>query len=109
MVLRSQTIRLSIFVSTLIIAAIVIFQLIWLNKVYHFEQKDFDHSIARAVRGFYEDVHPEIISVTHLNELIVNPNSQTYLVKISALPNSDTTVFYMQTELEDEDIFTDCY
>ena len=109
MVLRSQTIRLSIFISTLVIAAIIIFQLIWLNKVYHFEQKDFDHSIARTVRGFYEDVHPEIISVTHLNDLIINPNSQTYFVKIADLPNADSTAFYIQSELEDEDIFTDCY
>ncbi|MEO6071497.1 MAG: HAMP domain-containing sensor histidine kinase [Chitinophagaceae bacterium] len=107
--MRSQTIRLSIFISTLVIAAIIIFQLIWLNKVYRFEQKNFDHSVAKSVRGFYEDLHPEILSVSNLNELIVNPNSQTFFIRINNIAAYDSTAYYLQTELEDEDIFTDCY
>ena len=41
------------FISTFVIAAIIVFQLIWLKKVYHYEQKQFDHNIARALRGFF--------------------------------------------------------
>ncbi|HWJ27780.1 MAG TPA: hypothetical protein VNS32_14640, partial [Flavisolibacter sp.] len=82
--MRSQTIRLGIFISTLIIAAIIIFQLTWLWKVYNFEQREFDHSIARAVRGYYEDVHFVPDTQMHLSDQIVRINTQTYLVKVKA-------------------------
>jgi two-component system phosphate regulon sensor histidine kinase PhoR len=110
MVIRSRTIRLGIFISTFIIAAIVIFQLIWLRKVYHFEQKQFDHGIAKTVRGFYEDINQPFDQSFNLNQLIENPNSQTFIVRIRGTSiNNDSIAFYMQRELEDEDIFTDCY
>jgi len=108
MVIRSKTIRLGIFISTVIIAAIIIFQLIWLRKVYNFEQKQFDHSIAKAVRGFYEDID---LPLDHslLNQMISSPNSQTFYIHLDRADlNKDSVFFYMQSELEDEDIFTDC-
>ena len=110
MAFRSKTIRLAIFVSTFIIAAIIIFQLIWLRKVYYYEQKEFDHAIAKAVRGFYEDINePSVVSL-NLNQLISSPNDQTFLVRMNRPSlNSDSTKFFLQSELEDEDIFTDCY
>jgi two-component system phosphate regulon sensor histidine kinase PhoR len=108
MVIRSKTIRLGIFISTLIIAAIVVFQLIWLKKVYRFEQKQFDHGIAKAVRGFYEDMNVSL-EHTFLNQMISSPNSQTFFVRLDRPGiNKDSVVFYMQSELEDEDVFTDC-
>lgn len=107
--MRSQTIRLGIFISTLIIAAIIIFQLIWLRKVYLYEQKQFDHHIAKAIRGLFEDVDQPVDPQKSLNQLIVNPNSETYFIRlISPLP-SDSLAYYMQYELESEDIFTDCH
>src|SRR5947209_9063613 len=54
---RSQTIRLGILISTLIITAIITFQLVWLRQVYNFEQREFDHRITRAIKGNHEDVH----------------------------------------------------
>jgi len=110
MAFRSRTIRLVILVSTFIIAAIVIFQLIWLRKVYYFEQKEFDHSIAKVIRGFYEDINEPSVTSFNLNELIVSPNEQTFLVRTDRRAmNKDSTGFFLQSELEDEDIFTDCY
>lgn len=110
MVIRSRTIRLGIFVSTIVIAAIIVFQLIWLRKVYHFEQKQFDHAIAKTVRGFYEDLNLPLFQNTNLNELIESPNSQTFLVRTGVTRlHPDSVRFYMQSELEDEDVFTDCY
>lgn len=110
--MRSQTIRLGIFISTLIIAAIIIFQLTWLWKVYNFEQREFDHSIARAVRGYYEDVHFVPDTQMHLSDQIVRINTQTYLVKVKAPYgpyNYDSMAHFMRQELEEEDIYTDCY
>jgi two-component system phosphate regulon sensor histidine kinase PhoR len=94
--------------STVITAAIIIFQLIWLNKVYHFEQKQFDHGIVKAVRGFYEDLDLPMEN-SFLNQVVSKSNNQTFFVLINrpAL-NKDSVIFYMQSELEDENIFTDC-
>ena len=109
MKLRSQTIRLGIFISTLIIAAIVVIQLIWLKKVYYLEQKEFDHAIARTVRDFYGDIKLEVAPNVHLTDLISSPNELTYFIKINKPQHYDSLVMYMHNELEDEDIFTDCY
>ena len=108
MILRSRTIRLGIFLSTLIIAAIVVFQLIWLRKVYNYEQKEFDHSIARAVRNLYDDLNIDLDSDAHLSDLIKRYNNQTYFIKMDRLHSSDSLTFYLHDELENEDIFTDC-
>src|SRR6476660_7239628 len=105
MVIRSRTIRLWIFISTFIIAAIIVFQLIWLRKVYHFEQKQFDHSIAQAIRGLYEDLDLNLDSAHNLNELIENPNSQTFIIKTGRLLEKQPLANYLQRELEAENIF----
>lgn len=110
MFFRSKTIRLAIFVSTFIIAAIIIFQLIWLRKVYYYEQKEFDHAIAKVVRGFYEDIDDPSFQSYTLSNLITNPNEQTFFARIGKSELSiDSTTVLLQSELEDEDIFTDCY
>jgi len=108
-ILRSRTIRLVIFSSTLIIAAIVVFQLVWLNKVYYYEQKQFDHGIAKALRGFYEDVNQPVNPKYNLNQLVLSLNSQTYIARLEQPVRTDSLLFFIQDELEGEDIFTDCY
>ncbi len=107
--LRSSTIRLGIFISTLIIAVILIFQLAWLKKVYRFEQKEFDHGVVKAIKGLYEDLDVNVYYSTHLNELLENPESHLYLAHIDLPVNYDTLVSYLQYELEDFGIFTDCH
>jgi two-component system, OmpR family, phosphate regulon sensor histidine kinase PhoR len=110
MAFRSKTIRLAIFISTFIIAAIIIFQLIWLRDVYYHEQKEFDKAIAKAVRGFYEDINEPSVVSHNLNELISTTNGQTFFVRLNRSKiDPDSTRFFLQSELEDEDIFTDCY
>jgi two-component system phosphate regulon sensor histidine kinase PhoR len=110
LVLRSKTIRLAVFIGTLIVAAIIIFQLIWLRTIYYYEQKEFNHAIAKAVRGFYEDINDPAHASYNLNELITSPNEQTFFVKFNRKHiNSDSLRVLLQSELEDEDVFTDCY
>lgn len=109
MKLRSQTIRLGIFISTLVITAIVVFQLVWLRKVYYYDQKEFDHSIVRAVRGFYDDINLEVAPAVHLSDLIQSSNGLTYFIKTGKPQQYDSLAIFMHNELEDEDIFTDCY
>lgn len=105
----SSTIRLGIFISTLVIATILVFQLLWLKKVYNFEQKEFDHSVIKAIRGWYEDMNISNYNYAHLNELIENPEPHLYLARITLPLNSDSLASYLLYELEDFGIFTDCY
>ena len=110
MVFRSQTIRLAIFISTFIIAAIIIFQLVWLRKIYYKEQKEFNYGIAKSVRGFYEDINDSSPKTNNLNTLISSPNEQTFFVRVTKPQLSiDSIQYYLQNEFEDENIFTDCY
>jgi two-component system phosphate regulon sensor histidine kinase PhoR len=106
--IRSSAIRLGIFISTLIIATILVFQLAWLKKVYRFEEKEFDHSVLKAIRGLYEDLEISSYTSSHLNELIEKPAQHLYLARINLPVNPDTLSSYLQYELEDFDIFTNC-
>ena len=85
--IRSSTIRLGIFISTLVIAAILTVQLIWLNKIYHTEQKEFDQGVIRAIRGLYGDLESPVYTYSHLNELIESPEPHLFLARLgSQLP-----------------------
>lgn len=107
--LRSSTIRLGIFISSLVIATILVFQLVWLKKVYHFEQKEFNHSVVKAVRGLYEDLNMTNYYSSHLNDLIENPEPNLYIAHIALPVNQDSLSSYLQYELDDFSIFTDCH
>ncbi|HEU0063727.1 MAG TPA: HAMP domain-containing sensor histidine kinase [Flavisolibacter sp.] len=107
--MRSSTIRLSIFISTVVISAIIVFQLIWLKNVYNFEQKQFDHAIAQSIRGYYEDIRRVPDPAMLLSDQIARLNSETYIVKADKPFNFDSVAFYMKQELEEQNIFTDCY
>lgn len=107
--IRSSTIRLGIFISTLVIAIILTFQLVWLRKLYFFEQKEFDHSVLKAVRGLYEDLDIKIYNSSHLSELVENPKTNLYIAHITLPVSQDSLISYLQYELDDFGIFTDCY
>ncbi|MEO6611250.1 MAG: HAMP domain-containing sensor histidine kinase [Chitinophagaceae bacterium] len=106
--IRSSAVRLGIFISTVIIATILVFQLAWLKKVYRFEEKEFDHSVLKSIRGLYEDLELSSYTSSHLSELIEKPARHLYLAHINLPVNPDTLSSYLQYELEDFDIFTNC-
>jgi two-component system phosphate regulon sensor histidine kinase PhoR len=109
MILGSKTIRLGIFVSTLIIAVIIILQLIWLEKLYRYEEKEFDHNIARVVRELNVDLQFEEDDRINLNKIILKIDESNFRIAIKKKINADTLKYYLQHELEDQEIFTDCY
>ena len=104
--IRASTARLSILISALIIAIIIIIQLVWLRKVYRFEQKEFDISVLKSIRGLYEDL--DIYSSSNLNELVERPEEHLYLAHMKLPVNYDTLKNNLQFELEDFDIYTNC-
>ncbi len=107
--IRSSTIRLGIFLSSIIIATILIFQLIWLKKVYQREQKEFDHGIVKAVRGLYEDLNVSDYYSSHLNELLENPEPNVYIARLKLPVDFDSLTSYLQYELEEFNVFADCH
>jgi two-component system phosphate regulon sensor histidine kinase PhoR len=82
--------------------------LAWLKKIYRFDQKEFDRSVVKAIKGLYEDIDENAYYSAHLNELLENPESHLYLAQIKLPVNIDTLTSYLQYELEDFGIFTDC-
>ena len=104
--IRASTARLSILISALIIAIIIIIQLVWLRKVYRFEQKEFDISVLKSIRGLYEDL--DIYSSSNLTELVERPEEHLYLAHMKLPVNYDTLKNNLQFELEDFDIYTNC-
>src|SRR5438477_671396 len=104
--IRASTARLSILISALIIAIIIIIQLVWLRKVYRFEQKEFDISVLKSIRGLYEDL--DIYSSSNLTQLVERPEEHLYLAHLKLPVNYDTLKNNLQFELEDFDIYTNC-
>ncbi|MEI9942961.1 MAG: HAMP domain-containing sensor histidine kinase [Chitinophagaceae bacterium] len=107
--IRSSTIRLGIFISTLIIALILVFQLIWLKRVYHFEQKQFDYNVIKVIRSLYEDIDANAYYSSHLNELVENPEPHLYIANLPLQSNNDSLVDYLLDELENFNVFTNCH
>lgn len=99
-------VRFGILASALIIAIIVIFQLIWLKKVYQFEQKEFDISVLKVIRGLYEDLN--LYNTSNLDELVERPDRHLYLARITLPVNYDSLKSYLRFELEDFDVYTNC-
>jgi two-component system phosphate regulon sensor histidine kinase PhoR len=107
--IRSSTIRLGIFISTLVIATILVFQLVWLKKIYRKEQKEFDYSVFKVIRALYQDLDENNYNFSSLNELIENPEPHLYLARITLPVNNDSITIHLQDELEEFRIFTDCH
>jgi two-component system phosphate regulon sensor histidine kinase PhoR len=107
MVIRSKALRLVILISTLLVAVIITVQLVWLQKVYFFEAKQFNINISKSIRGLYEDM-PLIKGSPTVEKLIENPTNDAYLIKVDRPVNMDTLVKNLSSELVDFGIFTDC-
>src|SRR5436189_11737 len=98
MILGSKTIRLGIFVSTLVIAAIIILQMIWLEKLYRFEEKEFDHNIARVVRELNVDMRFEEDDRINLSKYLSKIDQSSFHIAVKKKINADTLKYYLQKE-----------
>jgi two-component system phosphate regulon sensor histidine kinase PhoR len=92
-----------------VIAAILVFQLIWLKQEYRREQKEFDSSVVSAIQGLYEDIEASNYKISRLSELIENPEPHVYLARIILPVSQDSVSAYMEYELEKFGVITDCY
>ena len=105
--MRSNTIRLFILIASMLIAIIIAVQVYWLNKTYTFEKTEFNTSVIKSIRGVYEDLPLLYESTEKLQSLIEKTDANSYLFRVDSIPAKDSLIFYMHTELEGFDIFTD--
>lgn len=106
--MRSTTSKTIIFLSTLIIAVLVAAQLMWLFKIYQYEQKEFRTSVIKSMRGVYEEIELLEASTIRLQKLVEQTGPKIFLMKINCTPGKDSLVNAMVHNLEDFGVFTDC-
>ncbi len=108
MVIRSKILRFVIFTSTLLVTIIIGVQLFWLQKVYRYEEKQFNINVSKSIRGLYDDM--ELVNDVSDNEQkrVENPKPDIYLLKIDCNPNLDSLWLNLKAEFTDFDVYTDC-
>jgi len=108
MVIRSKTLRLVILTSTVLITIIVAIQLVWLQKVYLYEEKQFNINVSKSIRSLYTDMQLVGDASDNIQKVIENVSPDVYLLKIDCSPNLDQLWNNLKEELTDFDVYTDC-
>jgi two-component system phosphate regulon sensor histidine kinase PhoR len=108
MVIRSKTLRLVILTSTVLVTIIIAIQLIWLQKVYLYEEKQFNINVSKSIKSLYDDM--ELVSdvTDNVQKVIENVSPDVYLLKIDCSPNLEQLWINLKAELTDFDVYTDC-
>ena len=105
--MRSFTTRLIIVMASVLIAAIIVVQVYWLNKTYNYEKKEFTTSVLKAIRGVYEDIPLLYDPGISLDNLTEHYNENTFLFRVDTLPSRDSLLLHLSAELETFHVFTD--
>lgn len=108
MVIRSKTLRVVILTSTVLITIIVAVQLVWLQKVYLYEEKQFNINVSKSIRSLYTDMELVNDASDNVQKVVENINPDTYLLKIDCSPNLEQLWVNIKGELTDFDVYTDC-
>ncbi|MES2429903.1 MAG: HAMP domain-containing sensor histidine kinase [Bacteroidota bacterium] len=108
MTIRSKTLRIVLLISTILVAVIIAVQLFWLQKVYHYEEKQFNINVTKSIRGVYKDMELVNDVSDYKQTIIENPNPDVYLFRVDCVPSLDTLWSSMKSEFTDFDVYTDC-
>jgi two-component system phosphate regulon sensor histidine kinase PhoR len=108
MVIRSKTLRLVILISTVLVTIIIAVQLFWLQKVYRYEEKQFNINVSKSIRGLYDDMELVNDVSDNVQKKIENPQPDLYLLRIDCNPYLDSLWLNLKAELTDFDVYTDC-
>ncbi|WP_462222482.1 sensor histidine kinase [Ferruginibacter sp.] len=108
MVIRSKTLRLVILISTVLVTIIIAVQLFWLQKVYRYEEKQFNINVSKSIRGLYDDMELVNDVSDNVQKKIENPKPDLYLLRIDCNPHLDSLWTNLKAELTDFNVYTDC-
>jgi len=92
--MRSYTLKWLVLISTLVIGLIILIQLYWINQVYTLEKRQFNTNVVKPI--------------SQVQNSILQPDANSFLVKIGTIPSRDTLLHYLAQELSDFDVLTDC-
>jgi len=111
--MRSTTLKWIVLSATLLAAIVVTVQLIWLKKVYSFEQRQFNLNVVKSIRGLFEDLEMnDNVATTApgltLQQLIDAPANNYFSFYADTIPPEDSLRFYIQDEFADFGVLTDC-
>ncbi|MBP6430422.1 MAG: HAMP domain-containing histidine kinase [Ferruginibacter sp.] len=108
MTIRSKTLRLALLISTVLVAIIIAVQLFWLQKIYKYEEKQFNINVSKSIKSLYAKM--ELVNDVSdiVQKVIENPKPDLYLVRIDCTPNLNDLWINLKEELTDFDVFTDC-
>jgi len=105
--MRSYTLKWLVLISTLVIGLIILIQLYWINQVYTLEKRQFNTNVVKSIRGLFEDTDLNE-PISQVQNSILQPDANSFLVKIGTIPSRDTLLHYLAQELSDFDVLTDC-
>ncbi|HAO47180.1 MAG TPA: HAMP domain-containing sensor histidine kinase [Ferruginibacter sp.] len=108
MVIRSRTLRLVILISTVLVTIIIAIQLIWLQKVYRYEEKQFNINVSKSIRALYADMELVNDVKDNVQKVVENINPDVYLLKIDCNPDLSKLWVNLKAELTDFDVYSDC-
>jgi len=106
--MRSSTLKMIVLSATLLAALIVTVQLYWLNKVYSFEQRQFNTNVVKSIRGLFEDLQMNDAPGINIQSLIKNAGDNYFLFKADTIPLQDSLTYHIQEEFADFGVLTDC-
>ncbi len=104
--MRSNTLKWILLTAALVISLIVATQLVWLNRQYKREQKDFTVNVVKSIRGLYEDFN--IYDYHNLRTAIEFPDKNSFLLRFDTSINKQELIDSIASELQQSDVFTDC-
>jgi two-component system phosphate regulon sensor histidine kinase PhoR len=108
MVIRSKTLRFAILTSIILVTIIICIQLFWLQKVYRYEEKQFNINVSKTIRSIYSDLELVNDVSDNVQKVIENPKPDLYLVRIDCTPILDDLWETIKAELTDFDVYSDC-
>ncbi|HNA16165.1 MAG TPA: hypothetical protein PK678_06605 [Ferruginibacter sp.] len=76
-----------ILVSTVLITIIIAIQLFWLQKVYRYEEKQFNINVSKSIRALYADMELVNDVKDNVQKVVENINPDLYLLKIDCDPD----------------------
>jgi two-component system, OmpR family, phosphate regulon sensor histidine kinase PhoR len=106
--MRSNTLKWMTLLLTLLVSAIMLVQLYWIFKVYHYEQQEFNTNVVKSIRGVCEDMELDDNPGTQIQKLIETPNENTFIIQVDTIPQRDSLIYFITNEFDDFNVFTDC-
>lgn len=109
MALRSNTIRIAVVLSSVLIGTILVIQVFWLKKVYELEQREFNAKVMRVIEGYYTATGDTVFSSNdHLSKLVNHPEPFVYIARIGQVPDTNRIMHILREQFTRNDVFTVC-